>query len=286
MEPEERPNEQHEEPTQASPSTGPITQGDEQRPSNTDIPGPKPAEQPPQGSGSKANLEKRTCWATIVIAAATGVYAVLAGLQWYTMRHTLTQMKTDSASTSEGMKKQLDAMEKQATAMSGQFGEMCQQSKQMRDATHLEQRAWVGCSGIECKELAVGKMFTIKFGYSNTGRTPANALRIRYDLHWDSNDHCDMERIARTNKERTETEDASGGAIAPGHGRNRPIDVNMHNLTDVIVQEVKERRRFLYFFGEITYDDVFEEEHTTRFCFLLDPSGWKMKAYPQYDRME
>ena len=43
----------------------------------------------------------------------------------------------------------------------------------IREASHLEQRAWIGISGATHEPIEPNKPVKIKFTFTNTGRTPA-----------------------------------------------------------------------------------------------------------------
>jgi len=63
-------------------------------------------------------------------------------------------------------------------------------------------------------------------------------------------------------------------------------DINVDSFrkfTKEEINDVIDKKKFIYAYGEITYTDIFEDEHLTRFCFIWD-LGWTQ--LPKYSELE
>jgi hypothetical protein len=173
----------------------------------------------------------------------------------------------------------------QLSIMGRQLGIMDEQLREMRASAHLEQRAWVFCEGVKCRHpIATGGQVNIDLTYTNSGKTPANKVRINCDIVIEAKNYA-VESYVRTGKTTFPTEVDIERFIAPNTTRNAPHDFTLP-FTDEVVAQIRSGAFVVYVFGDITYDDVFGERHQTLYAYTVDPSTWQLKAYYQHNRME
>jgi hypothetical protein len=66
------------------------------------------------------------------------------------------------------------------------------------------------------------------------------------------------------------------------------IDVtSFREFTEKEINDVLDKKKFFYAYGEITYTDIFEEEHLTRFCFIRSEiTSWTWTQIDKYSAVE
>ncbi len=129
---------------------------------------------------------------TAIIALATGIYAVIAGFQLWTMRDTLTQMKTAGDQSSLQIWKAIDNMNWLARSADLSQKSTEQSVDDNRKSVAEDRRPWVGFVGSSCGEckseirdnsqgLKLGQFFRMKQLTGlivNSGRTPAFKMEV------------------------------------------------------------------------------------------------------------
>lgn len=171
------------------------------------------------------------------------------------------------------------SMEKTVTQAKTAMDASSKQSKASLDSTienfHLDQRAWVGVSEISPAEYVEGgiKVY-VKDGQKikgeviikNTGKTPAFKVRTLITLHYLKSG----EKIVIDKKELT-TLSASNRIMHPGMtGYLQTSELpGVPNKADI--ENIVNRRFFVYITAFITYEDVFKRPHFTEYCAVLMP---------------
>lgn len=135
-----------------------------------------------------------------------------------------------------------------------------------QDAMRLDQRAWIVWKAIEGKP-ELDKPWTLKTYFTNSGKTPAKNVRVNCIV-----DHAKDESALDFNKIAPETRPA---IIAP----NDPTtycELNPLKI-DKVHQEVlnifSSKQEIIFFYGFVTYDDIFRREHWLTFCHAMEPDG-------------
>jgi hypothetical protein len=204
-----------------------------------------------------------------IIAVATVVIAIAAGLTWWEAHGAGTQ--TD---------KIIAADERIAAAMEGSLG----QSRIAFDAANkqaiLSQRAWLHVlvqtqPHANGKPFVVGEPLEIRATTKNTGRTPA--LNVK---------SCTKRDVAGR--------DATGGFPPPSFvckDSDYVLDGNMNPdqwsygdfvkpFTAIDLKRITSQQVRMYVHGGVEYDDVFGAHHWVTFCSFLLPTGaWAQCAY-------
>lgn len=121
-------------------------------------------------------------------------------------------------------------------------------------------RAWVVVEKIDTSEPKIGESLSVVLTILNTGNTPSikTTVTSRISTKVDS----DLLPI---------TEPRNFVVIGPRCEMHHKISTGP--LDETTVSALKEHKLPLYFFGFITYDDVFGEHHKTRFCTIRNPDG-------------
>lgn len=188
-----------------------------------------------------------------LIAAATVVIAAASGLTWHEMRNGSTQ--TDGI---------IAADQRIATAMENTVGQANAAFKSTVDQFHLEQRAWVGPTAVIQPEFKETDSFSISTLIKNTGKTPAVNFRNKYT--WMI--------ILKKGTFQASYKDPQGvpssSTIFPD-GQLMLISVPTP-LPKEYLNLVVSGKAVLYVYGELIYDDIFNQTHHTHFCTFYDQS--------------
>jgi len=142
--------------------------------------------------------------------------------------------------------------------------------------SHLDQRAWVAPSAIEGKPEQ-DKPFNISITVKNTGRT--FALEYKLLAGFESRDLADPSPdfdadLAKLAKDMTGEQANTFGLISPQGVFTSTIKASSDkNLTKDDMLEITSPTRIMFVFGKITYKDIFNCEHWTRFSARCHPDG-------------
>jgi hypothetical protein len=135
-----------------------------------------------------------------------------------------------------------------------------------REALKLDQRAWVGpiTTQVAVHSTADEKGLYFEVPYSNIGKTPA--LQVH---SWIGNTG-DPKRIEDHRPDGTQ----ASGLLLPGGIMN--TSTSGHPISLDVAQQIEQGASF-YVYGQIWYEDIFKQQHWTRFCF--QPGGQDLKAF-------
>lgn len=185
--------------------------------------------------------------ANTIIAFFTMVMAFTSYGQWMSMNK-----------QNEVMMRQNDQIAEQNKAMLVQNSSILKQIT----LTQNEQRAWLGITTVTMTEFDKGKG-TITAGFINTGRTPAyNVIAYSSCKLWAPKD---IETFFQNLKP---GEIHGGDIIMPDTTHTFPTSFTVDSGHEKEIQKGEER---IYFFGKVTYQDVFNTTHTTTWCQFYDP---------------
>lgn len=209
---------------------------------------------------------------TIVIGIATIVQAVIAyhavkdsGIEAEKMiRAANTQAKAardfaDSAIRTEGTIK----------AAEGDFQAMANSSKQSIEATQnamrLDQRAWVAQVGMTMDAPEVGKQIHGSVTWSNSGRSFAKKVKPLCHFSFVPDELAREDSLTKlVSRGSTAVGFGSIGVLAPNAEYKTPLE-SMKPLSEMDKYRISVEW-YTYIWGELTYDDVFHQPHTTIFC--------------------
>jgi hypothetical protein len=143
------------------------------------------------------------------------------------------------------------------------------------DVTYLDQRAWVGITdAIEAPLKDAEKTVYVKEGseilygviMANTGKTPAVKIQTRVSMKAYRPGEQFKPVYDRASPEPSLTVLQPGGRVLLDVGPSDQIP------TADLVDQLKTRTIVLYFYGTISYEDVFRNAHHTTFCYFLRPN--------------
>lgn len=221
--------------------------------------------------------------ATVVIAASTIVQCVVIYLQ-------LKEMEATGVQTNaivEVTKKQADAADKiskaadkfqtsaagintQTTAAVGEFQRMAGASEQniraVQESSRVDERAWMSPLGDHrFTEDSGGGFHQALITVKNVGKTPALDVRASANalvLHPNETPTISFsEPGIRSTKE---------GAVHPQGGREVWVRFKYPAGDSEVVKQLRSGDLVLYFFAEITYNDIFGRLHFTHVCVRFD----------------
>lgn len=183
----------------------------------------------------------------------------------------------------------MNAMKEQGKAMSGQLEQMKADSDQMREASHLDSRAWVGISAASHQPVTIGRKIEFEFRFTNTGKTPAlNVTAFHAVCHaaFGANIETFAAECERTGWQNI----VSQRPIAPNAVAPISFDSMKLEVSEPLLEEIKSGKVIVYALGKLIYDDIFGRKHKTWYCFIIDPSKAHlvdhMHAYKEYNGMD
>lgn len=139
----------------------------------------------------------------------------------------------------------------------------------VRGVASVSKRAWVAVNNVEFVVPQEGKQFSATVHFKNTGKTFAKRLSIFNYTRGISNGNPapNFEEIVESDKGDPE---ASFAILAPGvtaGGSVRPKLVTAKESAE----DFKSGKKIIYFFGKISYCDIFGLDHWTTFCYVPSP---------------
>lgn len=145
------------------------------------------------------------------------------------------------------------------------------------EASRLEQRAWVGPTGLippgvsdgsRRVYLKAGEQAVIGFQLTNSGRTPALSAigRLRTQVL-----RTGEQFVAVYNAVDTIT---SVAAVLPGAQLllQLPVPKQGTQIDQATIDELTSGKAILYLYGDYSYEDIFGRKHLTEFCTYLNRS--------------
>jgi hypothetical protein len=149
-----------------------------------------------------------------------------------------------------------------------------------RNLTQAKQsRAWIGPTKMVLQEMRAAEPIRIVISIHNSGNTPALRVAVNYIAHA-SDIPLDIDQYAEHPIEKSEGRPATF-TLFPHATMNL---VAATGSTDALgVESVGNGKKLLYVFGTITYFDVFDAKHHTRFCGLYVPTMKNFGVCGSYD---
>jgi hypothetical protein len=148
-----------------------------------------------------------------------------------------------------------------ALAAVAQVFTTCSQWQVMDETMKMDQQAWIGVTSKDMMVLMPGTPLKAKVVLRNSGKTPAINVKTFGKL---------IQVTERLSSERFEItplpkDTESGSALAP-NAESRSIFIG----DTPKLQMIRDSKIFVYFYGKITYQDVFKNNHLTKFCGVYD----------------
>lgn len=145
------------------------------------------------------------------------------------------------------------------------------------DALEQDQRAWVGpifalppqfTDGSRRVYIKAGEKLAFGFDLANTGKTPAQNLTAVISAHLYRSDEKFVPDYrfhhGKPAKTGTITE------LFPGVRMEVLTDASGSPATQGQVDSIMDGKSIFYVYGKITYKDVFEKQHETKFCSFVE----------------
>ena len=203
--------------------------------------------------------------ATTLAFIAAAIYAEIAYKQWCTMNATFKEIEKQTAASKTSAEAAVNAVQVAKDTLKTNI-EMARQ----------DQRAWIGATEIIApklraannKPIYIKEESPIQFAawILNSGKSPA--LEVKHSVNF---------IIIPTGKSFV----ADYGPINKQKGSLTVLQPQMGlkietvpsaPIPATVVDAIKNGQVILYFFGKITYSDIFKVPHTTTFCMYLSPS--------------
>ena len=202
----------------------------------------------------------------VLVAAGTLFYAGAAVFQIYLMNYSAKQATV-----------QTERMINEADRIADSIERSFEQSKKSLDASmemlRRDQRAWVGpVKVMPAWRDPTNKPIFIKEGFApqfevvitNSGKSPAGKVRI-----WIKFDTIPAAREFFPNYGLPQKQ--SVAVIQPQQISSMPVSAPQP-ISAVGIDNIQSRKSILYLFGKITYEDIFNTQHSTTFCMTLATS--------------
>ena len=130
---------------------------------------------------------------------------------------------------------------------------------------------------LSLKTLGESPDFGTVVRIKNAGQTPAFHLKIKAAINiYDKEFSSDPDFIDSTDAEII---------LIPGYIYRHGLK-NIREYNSQEIEEIKEGEKFFYAYGELSYTDIFDDRHITKFCFRFEEwsfGGWKF--YKKYNEV-
>jgi hypothetical protein len=153
--------------------------------------------------------------------------------------------------------------------------------KQAREASHLEQRAWVAPFGVpKSAKPEDGNAFKIDIPIINTGKSFAREVGLSVDFElWDTGPRPNF-------TPKGQTEPVTGLLLAPG-GTYTGIWRSDQTWRDGdAFDKINGKSARAVLFGTLTYYDIFDCVHWTTYCFILRSEDWTWEIYKEHNQAD
>jgi hypothetical protein len=137
----------------------------------------------------------------------------------------------------------------------------------MKLVARLEQRAWVGVSGVKVSKLQVGKPVLISVEFRNTGKTPAKNLTVVSNL--EVVPRAGKPNFTYSSEGSSPPERDSRVLLLAGGYAHISFEATKY-LQQKEIDDVATGQLSLYVHGLAKYDDTFGTHHWIRFCYFMD----------------
>lgn len=257
-----------------------------------------------------------TVFATVVIMVATTVYSFIALKQWKVMERQTDASFQQLSIAKDSIKIASDSLEESRKSASEQSNraeritianeqiaqisknsvETAQEvAKKSLDATienfRLEQRAWIGPMALKWDDYIEGKkkvhikegeQFKVGVNLINSGKTPAFNVKafiivtaLKQGEKPDPQKRQEDELLHQTN-----------AVMQPGgtFGLDN-ISANFIPSKNQI-ESLSRGERVIHLFGKIIYEDVFDQQHFTKFCMFLHQDLASFSGCPYYNETD
>jgi len=207
------------------------------------------------------------------------IAALLAGLGLLI----LSKQNTILNRQTEVMAKQTEIMGRQTTLMREASKQTDEQSKrsleisvfqskaaldQSIEASRIDQRAWLGVKHMKMITLEMEKPVTVEAVVVNTGKTFALDSRFLVTVAVHAGPPLDVDRAAASPERLAKQFPERPYVVFPG------VEVTARatrSVTGETIARIKDGMVTVYFFGELSYTDIFQRPHRTEFCGIYSP---------------
>ncbi len=156
-------------------------------------------------------------------------------------------------------------------------------------ALKVDQRAWVGFGEIKNNwTLEPNQLFSVTLPLENVGKTPAKSVSAGFKPTFfpkgkiPSNDELD----GLVNP----LMGPPASLMLPGQQHDfRPPGINATPISAEYVQKVESGDLVIYVIAKVTYIDIFDVQHWTRYCWASDPDRLeriRFKSCKQYNEID
>lgn len=213
--------------------------------------------------GDESALKWWNFYNAIAVTLFTLVLAVVAVLQWSSMRQQANYMKDGLEMTKESNVAALKAANAAEESV-----------KHAKETARIDQRAWITIKGAILQQpLKVNEAPVIRTVITNSGRTPALEVGVFSGVFLQETGQeisASLNHIERTVS--AAATDGSRGVVTPNFDfqsiRDDAVPINAAQIEGIVAGSIT-----LYIAGFVEYTDVFKEIHRTRFAFRISGQG-------------
>ena len=158
------------------------------------------------------------------------------------------------------------------------------QLSRMEADSRLEYRPWIGVSGGLVSPIEVAKKIEIRFALVNTGKTPAINVQVQCNA-------VILPTVADIGDwmwlHGTSTVGFSSHPTFPPNGTIMQTVTCDGPHSKQTLDNISNKKAFVYSWGSIAYGDTLGGQHTTSFCYIVDPERKnELTAYSQGNSMD
>jgi hypothetical protein len=148
---------------------------------------------------------------------------------------------------------------------------------------HIDQRAWIGIKLMNLESFEIGKPVSVTIQLDNSGKTFANKVFAPYFIVVSTRKFGNaLELLEERKRANISGEISSFSSISPNTVFRFSIKT-WEPLSKNVLDEIEAGRAMIYVIGEIYYEDIFGEEHFTKYFAHYDPVSKSMPFYNDKD---
>lgn len=255
-------------------------------PAMIDQPKSQPSEQANQAHSNQDREESSfNRWNALAVTVFTAALAVLALLQWMSMRQQAGYMRDGLGLTRQGT----DAATESAKAATKAANEAEKSVTFARENAHLDQRAWLAAFNIRGVPKA-NELYQISIIVKNTGKTFAKNFWIN-PVVTPRKKGVIPDFMAMVEKEATNPGQGEfiSKTFMPPEGTTTATITVSPKLGQGDIDAFKSGEMVIWVFGKISYDDIFKCPHWTTFCSVLtltERGDWEYMTYSTFNETD
>jgi hypothetical protein len=205
----------------------------------------------------------------------TGVFIYVAVIQNHAAEEsndlTRSVIYTDSMQRIDDSVENAKRFRLDSVSSDSQIHVLSAQVNAMKDQFTIENAPLLTMGNTQLRNLIYDDYLTVVYEVANLGKLPTKILRVRRTISYLKKfDVGEMKKILRTHKTPVSFDYVGGNGVRPFTDIARSDKI----ISDSLLREYEKEKRVAYFFGEILYQNI-QNNDTSRYFFVADITRFK-----------